>query len=57
MYDTLELGMPLTDVKGQAVGLATNSTADFASTSCDGIFVRPFPSCKLRLPGAALPAT
>jgi hypothetical protein len=41
VYDTLELGLPLTNVSNQGVGMATNSTADFASTSCDGIFVRP----------------
>lgn len=41
VYDTVELGAPLANVTKQGIGLAVNSTADFASTSCDGIFVRP----------------
>ncbi len=41
VYDTVELGIPLANVTKQGIGLAVNSTADFASTSCDGIFVRP----------------
>ncbi|KAK9826713.1 hypothetical protein WJX81_000524 [Elliptochloris bilobata] len=38
VYDSLELGLPLTNMTNQGIGLAVNSTADFASTSCDGIF-------------------
>ena len=37
--DTVSLGQPPTRVTQQAMGLATASTADFSTTSCDGVFV------------------
>lgn len=37
--DTVSLGQPPTRVTQQAMGLATSSTADFSTTSCDGVFV------------------
>ncbi len=39
VLDTVSLGQPPTRVTQQALGLATNSTADFSTTSCDGVFV------------------
>ncbi|CAL5226756.1 g9609 [Coccomyxa viridis] len=38
VLDTVSLGQPPTRVTQQALGLATNSTADFSTTSCDGVF-------------------
>ena len=50
--DTVSLGQPPIRVIQQAMGLATNSTADFSTTSCDGVFVRlPLPS---HLPGGTV---
>ena len=37
--DTVSLGQPPIRVTQQAMGLATDSTADFSTTSCDGVFV------------------
>lgn len=48
--DTLSIGTPPITVMQQAFGLATDSTADFSTTSCDGVFVShlpPLPSCHL----------
>ena len=39
-YETVALAQPQLHLTRQAVGLAMDSTADFASASCDGIFVR-----------------
>ena len=38
--DVVTMGSPSISVPDQALGVATNSTADFHSTSCDGVFVR-----------------
>ena len=53
--DTLSIGTPPITVMQQAFGLATGSTADFSTTSCDGVFVShllpPFPDpCALCMP-------
>lgn len=37
--ETLNLGNPDLIITQQAFGLTTNSTADFHSTTCDGVFV------------------
>jgi len=37
--DTISLGQPPITVTQQAIGLATESTADFSTTTCDGVFV------------------
>ena len=37
--DTLSIGTPPIAVMQQAFGLAIDSTADFSTTSCDGVFV------------------
>lgn len=42
--DSLTLGVPNMTIADQAFGLTTNSTADFHSNSCDGVFVRPSPT-------------
>ena len=42
--DTMSLGSPSITVKNQSFGLATSSTSDFLSTTCDGLFVSPLPS-------------
>ena len=43
--DTISIGTPPIAVMQQAFGLATDSTADFSTTSCDGVFVSHlFPS-------------
>ena len=50
VLDTVSLGQPPTRVTQQALGLATNSTADFSTTSCDGVFVSlPNKSSEARL--------
>ena len=38
--DTVTLAQPPLRLTSQAIGMAIQSTADFASASCDGIFVR-----------------
>ena len=38
--DSLTLGTPNMTIADQAFGLTTNSTADFHSNTCDGVFVR-----------------
>lgn len=39
--DTMNMGTPPITITQQAFGLATESTADFTSTTCDGVFVSP----------------
>lgn len=39
-HETIALAHPQLRLTRQSVGLAMESTADFASASCDGIFVR-----------------
>lgn len=41
--DTLTVGVPNITIADQAFGLTTNSTADFHSNTCDGVFVRSLP--------------
>lgn len=41
--DSLTLGVPNMTIADQAFGLTTNSTADFHSNTCDGVFVRSPP--------------
>ena len=50
--DTVSLGQPPVRDTQQAIGLATNSTADFSTTSCDGVFVSL--PCQAILQGAPL---
>jgi hypothetical protein len=51
--DNISMGNPFLNLTGQAIGLATNSTADFHSNSCDGVFVRLLPvSCSAQLRGS-----
>ncbi|CAL8464172.1 g3707 [Coccomyxa elongata] len=42
--DSLTLGVPNMTIADQAFGLTTNSTADFHSNSCDGVFGLAFPA-------------
>lgn len=39
--ETLTVGHPNITVRQQGFGLATSSTSDFLSTTCDGLFVSP----------------
>lgn len=43
--DVLRFSQPPIVVPDQGFGLATEHSADFASASCDGIFVSPALSC------------
>ena len=40
-HDTVSVGTPAVTVSSQGIGLATDSTSDFLSTSCDGLWVWP----------------
>ena len=49
-YDTVSLGNPTVTISNQGFGLATDSTSDFLSTSCDGLWVSQVCCCLLQLP-------